>query len=59
VTNEKVMERQQLLRLLLTRGARVEGIDYCSSPDDGDCYKVLLPILQDFNTRRSASAQSF
>jgi tetratricopeptide (TPR) repeat protein len=59
VTNEKVMERQQLLRLLLTRGARVEGIDYCSSPDDGDCYKVLLPILRDFNTRRSASAQSF
>lgn len=57
VTNDKVAERQQLLRLLLSRGARVEGIDYCSSPDDGDCYKVLLPILKEFETRRAASAQ--
>jgi hypothetical protein len=51
-TREKVTERQQVLRILLERGARVEGLEFCASPDSGDCSKVLLPILQEFERQR-------
>jgi hypothetical protein len=58
VGGDKVAERQQILRLLLSRGARIEGVEFCSSPDNGDCYKVLLPILQEFKARRAATEKS-
>ncbi len=44
---DQVAERQQVLRLLLDHGTPVEGIEYCSSPDSGDCSQVLLPILDE------------
>jgi len=55
---DKVAERQQILRLLLQHGAAVESLDFCASPDNGDCHKVLLPILQEFQNQRQPTRKS-
>jgi len=55
---DKVAERQQILRLLLQHGAAVESLDFCASPDNGDCNKVLLPILQEFESQRQPTRKS-
>jgi hypothetical protein len=51
-TREKVSERQRVLRLLLERGADVEDLEGCARPENGDCWQVLLPILQEFKGQR-------
>jgi hypothetical protein len=57
-TNQHVSERQDILRWLLVRGARVEGLEFCASHDNGDCAQVLLPILQEFQDRRRKARES-
>jgi hypothetical protein len=57
-TANKVVERQRILRLLLQHGAAVEGLDFCASPDNGDCNKVLLPILQEYEHKRQPTLKS-
>jgi len=57
-TQEHVTERQEMVRELLSRGARVEGMADSCTPDDGDCVNVLLPILKEFEARRAASRTS-
>ena len=52
---EHVTERQEMVRELLSRGARVEGMADSCKPGDGDCAIVLLPILKEFEARRAAS----
>jgi hypothetical protein len=58
-TQEKVTERQQVLHVLLERGAKVEGLEFCASRNNGDCYQVLLPILQEFERQRAATRATF
>jgi hypothetical protein len=53
--NDHVPERQAILRLLLEHGARVEGLDFCSKRESGDCSQTLAPILQEFENKRAAS----
>ena len=57
-TADNVEERQRILRLLLQHGAAVESLDFCASPDNGDCNKVLLPILQEFESQRQPTRKS-
>jgi hypothetical protein len=57
-TQEHVAARQEIVRELLTRGARVEGMEGCAKPENGDCYSVLLPILQEFATRRAQTRET-
>jgi hypothetical protein len=52
------MERQEMVRELLSRGASVEGMADSCKPGDGDCAIVLLPILKEFEARRAASRTS-
>jgi tetratricopeptide (TPR) repeat protein len=52
---QHVTERQEMVRELLSRGARVEGMADSCTPGDGDCAIVLLPILKEFEARRAAS----
>ena len=52
---EHVTERQEMVRELLSRGARVEGMTDSCKPGYGDCAIVLLPILKEFEARRAAS----
>lgn len=48
-TTGRAPERQAVLRALLEHGASSEGaIAFCSSPANGDCRAVLLPILQKY-----------
>ena len=44
----RVEERQAVLRLLLEYGAPVEGLEYCASPNNGDCSIALLRTLREF-----------
>ena len=55
---EHVAERQDMVRELLSRGARVEGMADSCKPGDGDCAIVILPILKEFEVRRAASRTS-
>ena len=57
-TNAHVPERQSIVRVLLQRGARDEGIKFCESRDNGDCSAVLLPILKEFDDERARSRRS-
>ena len=49
----KVPERQLILRNLLERGARVELLESCSNPQNGNCYAIFYPILKEFDERRA------
>jgi hypothetical protein len=57
-TQKHVTERQEMVRELLSRGARVEGMADSCKPGDGDCAVVLLPILKEFEARRAANRTS-
>jgi hypothetical protein len=57
-TQKYAMERQEMVRELLSRGASVEGMADSCKPGDGDCAIVLLPILKEFEARRAASRTS-
>jgi hypothetical protein len=41
------------LRSLLERGARVELLDSCADPGNGNCVTIYLPILKEFAERRA------
>jgi tetratricopeptide (TPR) repeat protein len=47
-TDKHVTERQAMLRALLGHGGKVEPKMSCNSPEGGDCYQVLRPILEEF-----------
>jgi tetratricopeptide (TPR) repeat protein len=56
---QHVTERQDMVRELLSRGARVEGMaDSCKPGSGGDCATVILPILKEFEARRASSRTS-
>jgi hypothetical protein len=57
-TQKYAIERQEMVRELLSRGASVEGMADSCKPGDGDCAIVLLPILKEFEARRAASRTS-
>jgi hypothetical protein len=57
-TQKYVMERQEMVRELLSRGASVAGMADSCKPGGGDCAIVLLPILKEFEARRAASRTS-
>lgn len=56
-TRDKIPEHQLILRSLLERGARVEWLDACASPDNGNCSTVYLPILKEFEERRAKTRE--
>lgn len=47
-TRERVAARQEILHLLLERGALPTDLEYCASPANGDCSAVLLPLLRQY-----------
>jgi tetratricopeptide (TPR) repeat protein len=56
-TDKHVSERQSIVRALLERGARVQGVPFCSG-SGGDCSKVLLPILKQFQEQRAKETRT-
>ncbi len=56
-TRDKIPEHQLILRSLLERGARVEWLDACASPDNGNCSTAYLPILKEFEERRAKTRE--
>jgi hypothetical protein len=56
-TSDKIPEHQLVLRSLLERGARVEWLDSCAKPENGNCSTVYLPILTEFEERRARTRE--
>ena len=52
-TSGQIPEHQLILRSLLERGARVELLDSCADPGNGNCVTIYLPILKEFDERRA------
>ena len=56
-TRDKIPEHQLILRSRLERGARVEWLKECASPDNGNCSTAYLPILKEFEERRAKTRE--
>jgi hypothetical protein len=57
-TTKRIPDRQLILRSLLERGARVEGLKSCADPGNGDCHEVFYPILKEFDDRRAQTREA-
>jgi len=51
-------ERQLILRSLLERGARVELLESCTDPGNGNCKDIFYPILKEFDERRAQTRKA-
>jgi hypothetical protein len=47
-TNEKDDQRREVMGALLEHGAPVTNIEACRSRDNGDCFEVLLPLMEKY-----------
>lgn len=55
---DKFPERQLILRSLLERGARVELLESCADPGNGNCKDIFYPILKEFDERRAQTRKA-